>query len=137
VVVHQLEGIRDRQQWKNLTTVGMCGSERTVNGHTSTEVRFFIGSKRMSARSYGKVLRGHWAIENNLHWQLDVSFGEDQSGIYKRNAGENFAALRRLALSLLKRNPRYESIRRRRKAAALDCDFLAEILIGDNKEGNI
>jgi predicted transposase YbfD/YdcC len=137
VVVHQVDGIRDRQQWKGLTTVGMCGSERTVNGKTSTEVRFFIGSKRMSARRYGKVLRGHWAIENNLHWQLDLSFGEDESGIYKRNAAQNFAALRRMALSLVKQNPRYESIRRRRKAAALDCDFLTEILIGPNKEGNI
>jgi predicted transposase YbfD/YdcC len=115
----------------------MYSSERTVNGKTSTDARFFIGSKRMSARSYGKVLRGHWAIENNLHWQLDVTFGEDDSGIYKRNAAENFAALRRMAISLLKQNPQYESIRRRRKAAALDGDFLAEILIGANKEGNI
>jgi predicted transposase YbfD/YdcC len=137
VVVHQVEGIRDRQQWKNLTTVGMYGSERTVNGKSSTEVRYFIGSKRMSARSYGKALRGHWAIENNLHWQLDVTFGEDDSGIYKRNGGENFAALRRMAISLLKQNPQHESIRRRRKAAALDCDFLGEILMGANKEGNV
>jgi predicted transposase YbfD/YdcC len=137
VVVHQVDGIRDRQHWKKLTTVGMCGSERTVNGKTSTEVRFFIGSKRMSARSYGKILRGHWGIENNLHWQLDVSFGEDDSMISKRNAAENFAALRRLALILLKRNSQYESISRRRKAAALDCDFLAEILTGVNKEGEV
>ena len=137
VVIHQVDGIRDRQQWKKLTTVGMCASERTVNGQTSTEVRYFIGSKQMSARKYGKVLRGHWGIENNLHWQLDVSFGEDKSGIYERNAGENFAALRRMALSLVKRNPRYESIGRKRKAAALDCEFLAEILIGANKEGDI
>jgi predicted transposase YbfD/YdcC len=137
VVVHDVEDIRDRQQWKKLTTVGMCGSERTVNGQTSTEVRFFIGSKRMSARTYGRVLRGHWAVENNLHWQLDVSFGEDDNRTYKRNAAENFAALRRMALSLLKRNPCYESIGRRRKAAALDCDFLAEILMGSDEEGKI
>src|SRR5262249_44430053 len=97
VVVHQVDDIREGHQWKKLTTVGMCCSERTVKGQTSAEVRFFIGSKRMSARGYGKVLRGHWAIENNLHWQLDVTFGEDQSGIYKRNAGENFAGLRRMA----------------------------------------
>jgi predicted transposase YbfD/YdcC len=137
VVVHQIDGIRDRGQWKGLTTVGMCGSERTVNGKTSTEVRYFIGSRKMSARSYGKVLRGHWGIENNLHWQLDVSFGEDASGIYQRNAGQNFAALRRMALSLVKQNLRYESIRRRRKAAALDCDFLAEILVGPNKQSEV
>jgi predicted transposase YbfD/YdcC len=137
VVIHDVEGIRDRDQWKGLATVGMCMSERTVNGKTSTEVRYFIGSRRLSARKVGKALRGHWGIENNLHWQLDVNFGEDKSGIYKRNGGENFAALRRIALSLVKRNPRYESIGRKRKAAALDCDFLAEILLGTNKQGEV
>jgi predicted transposase YbfD/YdcC len=137
MVIHDVEGIRDRQLWKKLRTVGMCVSERTVNGQTSIEVRYFIGSRRMSARTYGKVLRGHWGIENNLHWQLDVTFAEDKSSIYKRNGGENFAAMRRIALSLLKRNLRYESIRRRRKAAALDCDFLAEILQGANKQTEV
>jgi predicted transposase YbfD/YdcC len=133
VVIHHVDDIRDRDQWKKLTTVGMCVSDRTVNGQNSTEVRYFIGSRRLSARTYAKVLRGHWGIENNLHWQLDVNFGEDKSSIYKRNAGENFAAMRRIGLSLLKRNPRYESIGRRRKAAAMDCDFLAEILLGARK----
>jgi predicted transposase YbfD/YdcC len=133
IVIHHVEGIRDRDQWKQLTTVGMCRSERTVNGETTDEVRYFIGSRRLSARTYAKVLRGHWGIENNLHWQLDVTFAEDKSTIYKRNGGENFAGLRRVALSLIKRNPRYESIGRRRKAAAIDPDFLAEILLGVNK----
>jgi predicted transposase YbfD/YdcC len=137
VVIHNVEGIGEREEWANLTTVGICRSERTVNGQTSEEVRYFIGSRRMSARKYGKVLRGHWGIENNLHWQLDVNFGEDRSGIYQRNAGENFAAMRRIALSLLKRHPSKESIGRKRKAAALDCAFLAEILSGPNKEGEI
>jgi predicted transposase YbfD/YdcC len=137
VVIRDVEGIRDRDQWKKLTTVGMCMSERTVDGKTSTEVRYFIGSRRLSARKVGKVLRGHWGIENNLHWQLDVNFGEDKSGIYKRNGGANFAALRRIALSLVKRNPLHESIGRKRKAAALDCDFLAEILLGTNKQGEV
>ncbi len=137
VVIHNVEGIGERDQWANLTTVGICRSERTVNGQISEEVRYFIGSRRMSARRYGKVLRGHWGIENNLHWQLDVTFGEDRSGIYQRNAGENFAALRRMALSLVKRHPSKESIGRKRKAAALDGDFLAEILTGSNKEGEV
>jgi len=136
-VIHHVEGIRDRDQWKKLTTVGMCRSERTVRGETSAEVRYFIGSRRLSARTYGKVIRGHWGIENHLHWQLVVTFGEDRSSIYNRNGGENFAALRRIALSLVKRNPRYESIGRRRKAAAFDPDFLAEILLGTNKQEEV
>jgi predicted transposase YbfD/YdcC len=137
VVIHDVAGIRDRDLWKGLTTVGMCVSERTINDATSMEVRYFIGSRRMNARKYGKVLRGHWGIENNLHWQLDVTFAEDRSSIYKRNGGENFAAMRRIALTLLKQNSRYESIRRRRKAAALDCEFLAEILLGANKPAEV
>ena len=137
VVIHDVEGIREVDQWAKLTTVGMSRSERTVNGKTSEEVRYFIGSRKMSARKYGKVLRGHWGIENNLHWQLDVNFGEDKSGIHKRNAGENFAALRRLAISLLKRYPAKESIGRKRMAAALDCETLTEILTGNVKEGEL
>jgi predicted transposase YbfD/YdcC len=137
VVIHNVEGIRDRDAWTHLATVGMCRSERTVNGNTSEEVRYFIGSRRMSARRYAKVLRGHWGIENNLHWQLDVTFGEDKSTIHRRKAGENFAALRRLALSLLKQHPSKESLGRKRKAAALDCDFLADILTGQYKEGKL
>jgi predicted transposase YbfD/YdcC len=133
VVIHNVEGIRDRANWAKLTTVGMICSERTVNGETSAEVRYFIGSKKMGARKYARVLRGHWAIENNLHWQLDVSFGEDDSRIERRNAGANFAVLRRIAISLLKQNPGKESIGRKRMEAALDPDFLVEILTGSKK----
>jgi predicted transposase YbfD/YdcC len=115
----------------------MCYRERTIHGVASEEARSFIGSKPMSARRYGKLLRGHWGIETNLPWQLDVNFGEDRSGIYQRNAGANFAALRRLALSLLKRHPSTESIGRKRKAAALDCDFLAEVLTGNNRAAEV
>jgi predicted transposase YbfD/YdcC len=136
-VIHHLEGIRDRAAWAKLTTVGMALSKVMVKGETTTEVRYFIGSRRMSARKYGQVWRGHWGIENNLHWQLDVNFGEDKSSIHQRNAGTNFAAMRRIALSLLKQNPSKESMGRKRKAAALDSAFLEEIVVGANKAGDI
>jgi predicted transposase YbfD/YdcC len=136
-VVHNVEEIRDRSKWAKLTTVGMVYSEVTIGNDTTTEVRYFIGSRRMGARNYGKVLRKHWGIENNLHWQLDVSFGEDKSTIHHRNAGTNFAALRRIALCLLKQHPSKESTVRKRKAASLDCDYLEEILLGAHKIGEI
>jgi predicted transposase YbfD/YdcC len=119
-VIHNVESIRDRVEWAGLTTVGVLSTERTVNGATSVEVRYFIGSKKMGVRQYARLLRGHWAIENHLHWQLDVSFGEDKSTIAKRNAGANIAVLRRIAISLLKQNPSKDSIGRKRMAAALD-----------------
>jgi len=133
VVVEYVAGIRDRQAWPGLTTVGMCYRERTVNGVTTTETRYFIGSRRMGARRYAQALRSHWGIENGLHWQLDVSFHEDASRIENRHGAANFALFRKMALSLLKQHPHKDSIARKRKAAALDSEFLAEILAGTGK----
>ena len=133
VIVTDLTGIRDLKLWPKLTTVGMCYRERTVADQTSTEVCYFIGSRRMGARRYAQALRNHWGIENNQHWQLDISFHEDASRIGSRNGAANFALFRKLALNLLKRNPREESIARKRKRAALDTAFLAETLLGANK----
>jgi predicted transposase YbfD/YdcC len=133
LVIQDLEHIRDRDAWAGLTSVGMCYRERTVAGRTSTEVRYFIGSPQWKARKYGRMLRQHWGVENNLHWQLDISFDEDDSHIRERNAAENFALLRRLALGLLKQNAEKQSIARKRKQAALDTGFLEEILSGASK----
>jgi predicted transposase YbfD/YdcC len=136
-VIHHVEGIRERASWAKLTTVGMIYSQRTVKGETTNEVRYFIGSRKMGARKYAKILRGHWSVENHLHWHLDVCFGEDASSIEKRNAGANFAVLRRIAVSLLKQNLRKESLARKRMEAALDPDFLAEILTGANQQAKV
>jgi predicted transposase YbfD/YdcC len=130
VVVHDLSGIRDQAQWPKLTVVGMCFSERTLNDNTSIEARYFIGSRARGARYYGRMLRSHWRIENSLHWQLDVTCSEDDSRIRRRNGAQNFAALRRVAISLLKQNPSKLSLRRKRKSAAFDTAFLEEILRG-------
>jgi predicted transposase YbfD/YdcC len=136
-VIHNVDGIRDRARWARLTSVGMIYSERTVKGTTTTEVRYFIGSRKMGARKYARVLRGHWSIENNLHWHLDITFGEDDSTIKQRNAGANFAVLRRIAISLLKQNSRDASLGRKRMEAALDPAFLEEILTGANQQDKI
>ena len=111
----------------------MCHRERTVNGKQTTEVHYFIGSRRMAARRYAAALRDHWGIENNLHWQLDVSFQEDASRVENRHGAENLSLFRKLALSLLKQNPRKETMARKRKAAAVDPGYLAEILTGATK----
>ncbi len=130
-VLHDPAGLRQRDAWTGLTTIGMCVSERTLKGETTTEVRYFIGSKRASAKYYGTALRNHWGIENSLHWQLDVTFAEDDNRVTKRHAAENLALLRRLTLSLLQAHPAKLSIAKKRFAAALDPDFLDEILRGD------
>jgi len=132
-VITNLEDIRSRKLWAGLTTVGMCLRERTLNGKTTEETHYFIGSGRLGARKAAKALRGHWGIENNLHWQLDVHFGEDKSRIQERNAARNFASMRKLALCVLKRHPAQRSIPRKRKMAAQNPEFLAEILTGAAK----
>lgn len=136
VMVEYVAGIHDRKLWSGLTTVGMCRRDRTINGQTSSEVCYFIGSRRMGARRYAQAVRSHWGIENNLHWQLDVSFSEDASRIENRHGAANFALLRKMALGLLKRHPRQDSIARKRKRAALDTAFLTETLAGANKVEN-
>jgi len=130
-VLHHTAGLRHAGDWAGLATIGICYSERTIQGVSSQEVRYFIGSKKASAKIYGQALRNHWGIENSLHWQLDVTFDEDRNRVSKRNAAENLALLRRLTLSLLQAHPAKLSIAKKRFAAALDADFLEEILRGD------
>jgi predicted transposase YbfD/YdcC len=130
-VLHQTAGIRHAADWVGLTTIGVCYCERTIHGVPSAETRYFIGSRKASARVYGNALRNHWGIENALHWQLDVCFDEDRNRVTKRNAAENLALLRRLTLTLLQAHPAKLSIAKKRFAAALDTDFHEEILRGD------
>ncbi len=128
-VLQCTDGLRNRDDWAGITTIGMCYSQRTVvGGKTSEETRYFIGSKVAGARYYGKALRNHWGIENGLHWQLDVTFHEDQNREQGRNAAANLGLVRKLALVLLKRHPDKRSIAKKRFHAALNVDFLQEVV---------
>jgi predicted transposase YbfD/YdcC len=136
-VLHTTGGIRNAADWANLTTIGFCYSERTVDGVTSEESRYFIGSKKISAKVYGNALRNHWGIENQLHWQLDVCFDEDKNRVSKKHGAENLALVRRLALSLLKQHPDKRSIKCKRLLAALDPGFLEEVLCDNSDLGKV
>jgi predicted transposase YbfD/YdcC len=137
VVIPDPEGIRDQQEWPKLAVVGVCYCERTVHGKSSFESRYFIGSKKARARYYGRALRNHWRIENNLHWQLDVSFDEDSQQTAHRQAAANLALVRKHALSLLKRHPGKGSLRNKRQQAGWDTDFLEEVLQGSGSSENL
>lgn len=128
VVVEGPTGIRDLELWCNLKVIGMCIREREVAGQKSEEAHYFIGSRVMSARKYEVALRGHWGIENILHWHLDVTFDEDGNRVQRRHGAENLALVRRLALGLLRQHPAKESIACKRLMAAVDPVFLEEIL---------
>jgi predicted transposase YbfD/YdcC len=127
-VLHSTSGIRHREDWAGLTTIGMCYSQRTVGTKISEETRYFIGSKIAGARTYGNALRNHWGIENGLHWQLDVTFREDSNREQGRNAAASLALVRKLALTLLKKHPAKQSIACKRLHAALDVNFLEAVV---------
>jgi predicted transposase YbfD/YdcC len=117
-----------KADWPKLRVIGMCHHECVRDGKQTLETRFFIGSRKASARVYGKALRNHWGIENGLHWQLDVTYGEDRNRVSKRHGAENLALVRRLTLSLLKQHPDKRSIACKRLQAALNPAFLEEVL---------
>lgn len=122
------DGIRDIELWKGLNVIGACFSEKYVKGEMTHEVRYFIGSRECDAKTYGDGLRGHWLIENGLHWQLDVSFSEDANRVQNRNSAANLATVRRIGLGLLKRHADKGSINVKRFQAALDPEFLEQVL---------
>jgi predicted transposase YbfD/YdcC len=132
-VINDPEGIRNQEAWQKLTVIGVCYRERTEKGKTSEETVYFIGSRVMSAKEYGKALRNHWKIENELHWHLDVTFGEDANRVQQKTEAMNLALLRKVALMLLREDESKGSIATKRCKAALNPDFLAQILIGSQK----
>jgi predicted transposase YbfD/YdcC len=123
--------------WPELRVIGMCHYECLRADKLSSETRFFIGSRKASAKVYGRALRNHWRIENGLHWLLDVTFGEDHNHVSRRHGAENLALVRRLALSLLKQHPDKRSIACKRLQAALNVEFLEEVLRIDANSGKV
>lgn len=115
--------------WENANSVACLTRVRTClkTGQTSTEKRYYITSLPLDSERIMHAVRTHWSIENNLHWQLDVTFNED-SWRKKRNAARNFSLLCKIALTQLKNNPRKGSLAMKRKMAGWDVEFLKELL---------
>lgn len=125
-----LEWMSERKHWKGLRTIVMVERERVIAGETSAEKAYYISSHAPDAARIGDLARRHWSIENELHWVLDMVFGEDQSRIRDRNAVTNLALLRKLALVLLEReqsDPRM-SIKMKRRRVGWDNDYLFTVL---------
>jgi predicted transposase YbfD/YdcC len=94
-------------------------------------VRYYITSRYLSGEKFATAVRGHWGIENSLHWQLDVTFGEDASRIRKGHADVNFSLLRRTSLSLLKNEKTANvGVKNKRLCAAWDDDYRLKVLCG-------
>jgi len=126
------DDLQSQERWHKLRAIGMTVNNTVRNGKECIEARYYILSRVVSGKRFAEAVRTHWAIENRLHWQLDVTFQEDQSRIRKGHADANFSSLRRTALSLLKNNhTKKVGVKNKRLAAALNDDYLTEVLVGE------
>jgi len=121
----------DRARWPGVKAIGVAISSVDRDGKNCCETRYYILSRKMPAREFAGAVRGHWGIENRLHWQLDVTFREDQCRVRKGHADVNLSILRRAALSML-RNEKTEKVgvKNKRLTAAWDEDYLEHVLVG-------
>jgi predicted transposase YbfD/YdcC len=119
-----------RDQWKKLKTVGVAIRSSTRGKQTTSDVRYYINSLPLNAKLFAKSVRGHWGIENSLHWCLDVTFREDDCRVRERNLTDNIAWLKRFAISLLKQVDDKLSIAMRRRTCGWNEHYLAQVLFG-------
>ena len=120
--------VNDRGEWTKLESLAMVESERTVNGDTTTQTRYYISSLTNDARELLNGVRTHWGIENAVHWVLDVAFGEDNSRVRVGNSAENFSILRRMALNMLKSETTLKvGVAAKRKRAGWDGEYLLKV----------
>jgi predicted transposase YbfD/YdcC len=128
LVVHEPAGLTTKAEWAGLKSVVLVHRRRWVGDDYSEESHYYISSALGSAAEMAQSIRGHWAIENGLHWVLDVVFHEGHSRVKDRNAAENLAMLRRVAVSLLKQDKSKGSLKGKRKRAGWDEAFLLHLL---------
>ena len=124
------EGVDPEGLWQDLSAVGVTFSERTDSrGQTNLEGRYYILSRQLSATEFADAVRGHWSLENHLHWQLDVSFREDESRVRTGHAAANLSVIRRFALGLLKRETECRrGIETKRLKCALSEEYREKVL---------
>ena len=125
------DDLPDRSRWAELKAIGVAISNTQRDGKDYSEVRYYILSKYVSASRFASAVRDHWGIENRLHWQLDVTFQEDQCRIRHGHADANFSILRRAALGLLKNETTLKvGIKNKRLTAGWDESYLEKVLLG-------
>lgn len=128
---YQLKAPKDlpgHEQWEKLRTIGIAIRNSETKTKSTNEVRYYISSLEMEGCQFARAVRGHWRIENSLHWSLDVTFREDENRTRNRHAADNLAWLKRFAISLLKQQKDKESVAMRRRMAGWNVDYLAKVL---------
>lgn len=123
--------IENPEKWKGLKGIGMVESERYIKGVITMERRHYIVSIAQNAERFAHAVRSHWAIENQLHWVLDVSLKEDASRVRKDYGAENMSVVRHIALNILRQDKTSKkSVKARRFKAALEASYIGDVISG-------
>lgn len=133
-VINNISWLDGREEWKGLSSIAVVKTTITHGGKISINNRYFISSLKTNAKTIGKFIRGHWSVENSLHWVLDMSFSEDASRMRKDNSPENLSMIKKITINLIKiaNNKREKkiSIKGCRECAGWNDKFLEEIIFG-------
>jgi predicted transposase YbfD/YdcC len=128
-VINKIDFLDQKEQWAGLKSLARITAQREIRDKTTTEVRLYISSVEANAKEFNSYIRQHWAVENSLHWTLDVTFREDAQRKRNGKAGNNFALIQKIALNLLKKEESKQmSLKNKRLVAAWDDKFLLKIL---------
>jgi predicted transposase YbfD/YdcC len=126
--IHDVAWLQERHDWPGLRGVVMVESTREISDKIERETRFYITSLVLLASQLGPVIRSHWAVENSLHWVMDMIFRDDECRVRTDHAPANFTTLKHMAHNLIRKAPGKDSFRLKRKVAAWDDDFLASLI---------
>jgi len=127
-VVSDIEWLAKRHDWPGLKSIAIVDSIRETNGKEQSETRLYISSLNAPADQVSAFIRSHWAIENSLHWVLDMTFREDESRVRTDSAPAIFAIIRHITANLLRLAPGKDSINLKRKTANWDDTFLKAVI---------
>jgi predicted transposase YbfD/YdcC len=122
--------LHGRSEWKGLRTIGAAVRVYEENGVEKSDTRYYVSSLRRNGKQFANAVRNHWAIENTLHWSLDMTYREDESRVRNRTFADNLSWLRRMTLSLIKQHPGKQSNIMKRRMAGWSVDFLMQLLTG-------
>lgn len=127
-VIHDVAWLQERHNWPGLQAVVIIDSTREIGDKIEQETRFYITSLVLLANQLGPIVRSHWAVENSLHWVLDMVFRDDECRVRSEHAPANFTTIKHIALNLLQRAPTKKSLRLKRKVAAWNDTFLESLV---------